>query len=212
MKPSNDIDTTYRMYQRDMFTSGLVARIGSAAMLVWLAIKNFADIETGEAWPSVRKLMEMTGHASATVQGALDTLIGAHLLREVRREGQHVVYVARERMDVRIGRRVICTIVIDYVPASMRERLASLRAAAEDDNFDAANVWADVEMLPGPGFTYDPIKKAFVAKLRADEVPDQVLPGAEGVLFPELDPVLPKRSGRGGWRPGSGRKAQLPKD
>ena len=181
-----DIDTTYLTQQRDMFGSGLVAQIGSAALTVWLAIKSHADFQTGEAWPGVRRLMELTGMASITVQDAIRKLLDAHMLRESRRMGRSIVYVARERMDVRIGARVICIVVVDYVPNAMRERLAKLRSAALG-NLSDADVWAEVEVLPGPGMQYDSEKKAFVSKLAADEVPPQVLPGNEAAaVLPDL--------------------------
>lgn len=181
-----DIDTTYLTQQRDMFASGLMAQIGPHALAVWLAIKSHADFATGEAWPGVRRLMEQTGLASATVQKAIKRLHEARMLREARRMGQIVVYVARERMDVRIGPRVICTIVVDYVPLAMRERLAKLKAAAAGD-FKAADVWTEVELLPGPGMVYDPQRGTFVAMLLADEVPQQALSSTATPMFPAVE-------------------------
>ena len=58
---AGDIDTTYQTMQRDLFTGGLVGRIGPNAFAVWSAIKHHADFESGFAWPSVRRLAEMTG-------------------------------------------------------------------------------------------------------------------------------------------------------
>lgn len=165
------IDTTYQTQQRDMFASGLAAQIGVNALGVWLAIKSHADFQTGEAGPGVRRLMELTGLASATVQKAIETLLDAHLLRVDHKLGQRHIYLARERLDVRVGARVICTIVVDYVPNSMRERLAKLKAAAIGGELGEGDVWADVDILPGPGFTWDSERKSLRGKLRADEVP-----------------------------------------
>ena len=116
-----DIDTTYHTQQRDMFSSGLAAEIGVHAFAVWHAIKSHADFQTGVAWPSIRRIVELTGCADKTVQAAIKTLVAAHLLR-VSKKGQRNIYVARERMDVRVGDRVICTVVIDFVPKSVEER------------------------------------------------------------------------------------------
>ena len=136
-----EIDTTYQTQQRDMFTSGLAASIGVNAFAVWHAIKSHANYETGKCWPGIRRLMELTGIASASVQGAIKSLEQAHLLR-VSRLSKKNIYVARERMDVRVGKRIICTIAVDYIPNTMRERLAKLKEAALTGDLDSAAVVA----------------------------------------------------------------------
>lgn len=165
-----EIDTTYQTQQRDMFTSGLAAQIGVNAFAVWCAIKSHANYETGKCWPGVRRLMELTGIASASVQGAIKSLEQAHLLR-VTRLGKKNIYVARERMDVRVGKRVICTVVVDYVPNTMRERMARLKDAALAGDMDSEDVWADVDVIPGPGMVYDKDTGMFKGRVRADDVP-----------------------------------------
>lgn len=164
------IDTTYQTQQRDMFASGLAAQIGVSALAVWLAIKSHADFATGESYPGVRRLMQLTGQASKTVQNALGTLQAWHLLRISRKVGQKHYYIARERIDVRVGSRVVSTIVVDYVPNVMRKRLERLKAANAGD-IEAQDVWAEVDVIPGPGFVWDPHTKALRGKLRADEIP-----------------------------------------
>ena len=165
-----DIDTSYQVQQRDLFASGRAAEMGGSAYFVWNAIKHHADYETGEAWPGVRGLMRLTGLASDTVVAALAKLQEHHMLRVAGTMGQKQIYIARERLDVRVGKRVLCTVVIDYVPQGMRERLARLQAALAG-GLDDEDVWADVDIIPGPGLTWDPERKALRGKLRADEVP-----------------------------------------
>ncbi len=177
-----EIDTTYQTQQRDMFTSGLAASIGVNAFAVWHAIKSHANYETGKCWPGIRRLMELTGIASASVQGAIKSLEQAHLLR-VTRLGKKNIYVARERMDVRVGKRVICTIVVDYVPNTMRERLALLKEAALQGDMDSDDVWADVDVIPGPGMVYDKRSGMFKGRMRADEVPHAVPGGNDSVAL-----------------------------
>lgn len=167
-----DIDTTYTTHQRDMFTSGLVAEIGPSAFATWHAIKWHADFSTGESYPGIRRIAEITGMTTPTVQTAIKTLEAKHLLR-IRKRGQKNVYVARERLDVRVGDRVICTVVVDFIPAEMRERLALLKKAGEG-NIEAADVWAQVDLLPGPGMKLDEQAGTFRGTMRADEVPDQL--------------------------------------
>lgn len=171
------LDTSYQTQQRDMFSSGLVSEIGVNAFAVWHAIKSHADYQTGKSWPGIRRLIELTGLASASVQRAIKTLESAHLLK-VTRLGQKNCYVARERMDVRVGSRVVVTIVIDYIPASMRQRLAKLKEAALSGDMDSEDVWADVDVLPGAGMVYDKQLGGFKGRLRADEVPAEALGGS----------------------------------
>lgn len=170
------IDTTFITAQRDMFTSGLAAEIGIAAFAVWHGIKWHSDFNTGESYPGIRRIAEITGTAPSTVQIAIKVLVEKHLLR-IRKVGQKNVYVARERIDVRVGNRVISTIVVDFVPDKMRERLAQLKSAT---NSDLANedVWAQVDLLPGPGMVLDKKKGTFSGSMRADEVPEQLPPHA----------------------------------
>ena len=167
------IDTTYQTQQRDMFESGLAAQIGVSAVVVWMAIKSHADFATGESYPGVRRLMKVTDQASATVQKALKTLQECHLLRISRKVGQRHYYVARERLSVRVGSRVVCTVVVDYVPNVMRHRLERIKAATSAGDMAAHDVWAEVDVIPGPGLTWDPKAKTLRGKLRADEIPDQ---------------------------------------
>lgn len=164
-----DLDITYQTHQRDMFTSGLAARIGTNAFGVWCAIKSHSDFQTGECWPGVRRLMQMTGLASATTQKAIRTLLENHLLRVTRSRGQARVYIARERLDVRVGSRIVCTIVMDYVPSGMRERLKMLKDATAGE-LAKADVWAQVEILPGPGMEHNPASQTFQGQLLASDV------------------------------------------
>ncbi len=166
-----EIDTTYHTQQRSMFASGLAAEIGVHAFAVWHAIKSHADFQTGVAWPGIRRLCELTGASDKTVQAAIKTLVAAHLLRVTKR-GQKNLYVARERMDVRIGDRVICTIVVDFVPATMRDKLAKLKGAAAGEIEADENVWAHVELIPGSGLVLDAQKGTFKTVLKADEIPE----------------------------------------
>lgn len=171
MAVQGELDTTYLTHQRGMFTSGLAAQIKADAYMVWTAIKAHSDFETGECWPGIRQLMQMTGMGTDQVQRSIKKLEDAHLLRVKRGGGKRPnVYVPRERLDVKVGSRTICTIVIDYVPLTMRERLAKLKAAAMAGDLSDKDVWADVELIPGPGMVLDAEKGTFGSSMRADEV------------------------------------------
>src|SRR5688572_14004985 len=103
-KKSNaaSIDSSFATNQRDLFESGLVAQIGANAFAVWMALKHHADFNTGRAFPGVRRLAELVGLNKDTVSKCLHTLADARLLRSTPR-GRGKTYVARERLDVRLG-------------------------------------------------------------------------------------------------------------
>ena len=134
---TGEIDTTYQTMQRDLFAGGLAAKIGANAFAVWSAIKYHADFESGHAWPSIRRLAEMTGIGKTSVMRAVATLEAEHMLRKAATgwpsnpskggRGHSHTYIACERLDVRLGARVICTIVIDYVPGDWLVESKSLK-------------------------------------------------------------------------------------
>ena len=164
------INTSFATYQADLFESGLVAQIGVSSFAVWSAIKAHADYQTGMSWPSIRRLMDLTGLASATVQKCLKTLEASNLLRsEVK--GKSRYYLARERLDISLGSRVICTVVVDYVPAQLRTKLAKVKAALESGK-DDPEAFASVEIILGTGFHWDDKAKVLRGAVKASELPE----------------------------------------
>lgn len=169
------VDTSFQTEQRDLFSSGIVAEIGVNAYAVWSAIKYHADYDTGHAWPGMRRLGELVGLSKSAVDRAVDVLERAHMLRVVkggnRRRGQ--TYIARERIAVRLGDRVLCVVVIDYVPAQVRNRINRIEQALAVGEHDP-EAFAEVEILPGDGFEWDPQAKVLRARIPAREIPAQV--------------------------------------
>lgn len=167
------IDTSFTTEQRDLFASGTVAEIGVTAYAVWQAIKFYADYNTGKAFPGMRTLAAKLGVGTATIKRSIDTLIAAKLLRLVDKSSvqgrKGHTYIARERMRVTIGARTICTVIVDYIPATIRHRLTELHAHLNQDT-DAAE-WADVEIIPGPGFAWDQDAGLLRGSLHASELP-----------------------------------------
>lgn len=173
-----EIDTTYQTIQRDMFASGLAAQIGMNAFGVWSVIKHHADFETGKSWPSMRRMAELTGLGKSTVERAIETLEAAHLLRKVQPgwpgnvgRGRTHTYIARERLDVRLGNRVLCTIAVDYVPLHVHKRLAAMREAILDPAKGSPDMWAQVDIIPGDGFVWDEKRGVLTAVVPAKDVP-----------------------------------------
>ena len=166
------IDSSFTTEQRDLFASGMVAEIGVNAYAVWSAIKFFADYNTGHAWPGMRTLGEKLGLSKSSVSRAVEALQEARLLRveapSTRRRGQ--TYIARERIAVRIGERVLCTIVLDYVPASLRVQLTRIEQSVKTGEHDP-DAFANVEIIPGEGFEWDPEARVLRGRLPARDIP-----------------------------------------
>lgn len=150
------IDTSFVTHQRDLFTSGLAAQIGMNAFGVWLAIKSHSDYNTGQCWPGMRLLSELLGLSIGAVHKSVQILLDAKLLRLVQpgKGKRSARYVARERVDVRFGSTVVCTIVIDYVPNRLRERLEKVAKAVSEGNNDP-DAYAQVDIIPVTGFVWD---------------------------------------------------------
>ena len=96
---TGEIDTTYQTMQRDLFAGGLAAKIGANAFAVWSAIKYHADFESGHAWPSIRRLAEMTGIGKTSVMRAVATRLKPNTCcakrpragQAIRRKGQRAL-------------------------------------------------------------------------------------------------------------------------
>lgn len=91
-------------------------------------------------------------------------------------------YISRERMDIRVGSKVVCTVIVDYIPAQMRDRLARLKGAASGD-ISKEDVWAQVELIPGPEMKLDASTKTFKTAVRVDEMPAQTNNTDAEVMF-----------------------------
>lgn len=168
-----EIDSTFQTQQRDMFTSGIVAEIGVNAYAVWSVIKCYADFATGEAFPGMREMGKKIGVSPATVMRAVEMLEKSHMLRIVadakfKRKGQ--TYVARERLAVRLGGRIICFVVIDYVPANLRGQINRINQSLKTGE-DDKEAWAQVEIIPGDGFVWDDKSKTLKASIKTSLIP-----------------------------------------
>lgn len=166
------IDSSFTTEQRDLFASGMVAEIGVNAYAVWQAIKYYADFNTGEAFPGMRTLGTKLGLSQPTVQRAVKSLEAAKLLRvtkgHTKRRGQ--TYVARERLRVALGNTVLCTIIVDYVPNTLRQRLNRIEQALTTGEADP-EAFAEVEIIPGAGFVWDEKAGVLRGKIAAKEIP-----------------------------------------
>jgi hypothetical protein len=111
-----------------------------------------------------------------TVQRSLKTLVESKLLR-IEKRGRSNLYIARERMSLRVGDVPVCSVVVDYAPARLRKTLFRLQGLVEgtDQGEDVQELLAQIEIIPGPGFVWDPVsgslKREVPARLLASSVP-----------------------------------------
>ena len=164
------IDASFTTAQRDMFESGLVAEIGANAFAVWMALKHHADFNTGKSFPGVRRIAELVGLNKDTVTRCLRSLEDAKLLRTMPR-GRGKTYIARERLDVRIGSAVVASVLVDYVPSRVRERLIGIEQALDTGRGFADEAFAEVEIIPGPGFEWDPVSRSLKGRIPVSKLP-----------------------------------------
>lgn len=178
------IDSTFGTFQRDMFESGLAAEIGANGFIIWVAIKTHADFNTGVAWPSIRRLAAITGLSDKTVQKVIKELEQANLLRIVQSGNQRTStrYIARERLDVRLGNRLLCRIVIDYVPQAIRQQLHKISETLKTGERNP-EAFSQVEIIPGEGFTWNPTKGTLQGAISVKEMPVKELASIDAERF-----------------------------
>ena len=145
-----EIDTSFETLQRDLFASGMAATIGMNAFGVWIAIKSHADYNTGECWPGMRRLGDLTGLSTGTVQKAVKTLVDAKLLR-----------IVSEGAGARSTR---------YVPMRLRTQLDNISNALKSGKSDP-EAFANCEIIPGSGFVWDESAGVLKAQIPFKEIP-----------------------------------------
>lgn len=166
------IDSTFGTFQRDMFESGLVSEIGANCFVIWIAIKTHADFNSGTAWPSIRRLAEITGLSVNTVQKAISGLETANLLKIIKigNQRQSTRYIARERLDVRLGNRLLCRIVMDYVPSKIRATMHSIQETLKSGERNP-EAFSQVEIIPGEGFIWNEKTGTLQAQIPIRDIP-----------------------------------------
>lgn len=168
------IDSTFGTFQRDMFESGLAAEIGANCFITWVAIKTHADFNNGLAWPSIRRLAEITGLSVNTIQKAITGLETANLLKIVKagNQRQSTKYIARERLDVRLGNRLLCRIVMDYVPSRIRANMHAIQETLKSGERNP-EAFSQVEIIPGEGFSWNEKTGTLQAQIPLRDIPSR---------------------------------------
>ena len=88
-------------------------------------------------------------------------------------------------MDVRLGERVLCTIVLDYVPNHLRQRLNQIEQTLKSGETNP-DLWADCEIIPGAGFAWDATAGVLRSAIHARDIPPSVVAPEEGKELSEL--------------------------
>jgi hypothetical protein len=166
-----EINTKFVTVQDDLFTSGIAAKIGMNSLGIWLAIKKHADYNTGECWPGLRRISTLTGLSIDTVRKGIDILIDAKLLRiiEAGSGTRSTRYIARERLDVSLGDRTLCTIVVDYIPSRIKHQLTDIETALKKGE-SRPDAFAECEIIPGDGFIWDSASNVLRASINHDSL------------------------------------------
>ena len=106
----------------------------------------------------------LDGCCTPWMQRCVRSLEDARLLRTAPR-GRGRSYIARERLDVRIGDAVVASVLVDYVPARVRENLIGIEQALDGGKGFSDEAFAEVEIVPGPGFTWDPESRSLKGRV-----------------------------------------------
>lgn len=170
-----EIDSSFTTAQRDLFLSGLAAKVGAGAHMVWTVLKIHSGYSTGQCWPGVRRIAELSGMGVASVHRAIKTLEEHRMLRIAEKgSGKKTTrYIPREILHVRIGKRTICVVAVDYVPSKIRSDIEALTNGL--DAGDASDIDDDVlarcSIYPGEGFVWNADRRALEADIPASELP-----------------------------------------
>lgn len=120
-------DATWFHVFRQMFDSGDVAKLGAHAFTLYCAIKQHVNFATGEAFPSIERLIELTGISRAQVMRDLKKLEEYGFLTKEKR-GRNSVYTLREKVQIVDGTgRPVAEATWDYLPAAVKGATAELR-------------------------------------------------------------------------------------
>lgn len=84
---------------RGLIKNGEIAKVGTVAFCVYVAIKAHTDLDTGNAWPSIALLAEQVGVSKDTVERSLKKLVSAGLLK-VEKRGRSNVYSVIEKIAI----------------------------------------------------------------------------------------------------------------
>lgn len=134
-------ETTWFHLFHTMFTNGDVAKVGPYAFTVYCAIKAHTNFGTGQAFPGIERIMELTGISRAQVKRVLDVLEEAGYLHIARETGRKNKYTLREKVAITDAYgRPAAVATWDYLPRTVSETVADLRNVLVTGDFAGAKI------------------------------------------------------------------------
>lgn len=120
-------DSTWFHLFHTMFTNGDVAKLGPMAFTLYCAIKAHTSFNTGIAFPSHKRLIELTGMSESSVKRTLKELQDAGYVG-TEKKGRKNYYTLREKIIIKDAHgRPSAVATWDYLPGSVQEAVADLR-------------------------------------------------------------------------------------
>lgn len=147
-------DTSWFHVFRAMIHSGACARMGPHAFTVYSVIKAHVDFRTGESFPSIDRIVALSGVSRRQVMRALDTLEGAGYISR-RRQGNHNAYDLLERIPVRdAAGREVTTLTAPYIPkdvAALRDHIRAMISNGAIISGELQRVTINIQINAGNG-------------------------------------------------------------
>ena len=125
----------------DMFKSGDVAKMGTTTFTIYTAIKTYANLKDGSAWPTNETISKACGLSIDTVKRSTKELVEMGYLQVIPRTGKSNLYTLREKVSIFDQEGAIQAIAMwDYVPGGVKATMADLRNVMMSGNFEGAKI------------------------------------------------------------------------
>ena len=136
--PLLEAKTSWFHVFRSMIDCGDCAKMGEAAVMLYLVIKSYTNWSTGKSWPEQKILMEKTGYSKAKVKRCL-TILEENGYITKQKVGRNNIYVLREKFEITDKEgRPCATATFDYLPSIVQDAQAELKnfllSGGENDN------------------------------------------------------------------------------
>lgn len=128
------VDHQWFHFVRGMVFSGKLAEMGPMGVVTYVILKAHTNFETGEAFPSIKRIAELAGTSHDTIQRAMRKLIEMGLVT-VDKSGKVNRYMLTESIDItRKNGEPFATAMREYQPNQFKDFIGQLKAFAESGN------------------------------------------------------------------------------